>query len=810
MPAKRRSKKVVPVERFPLLPLKDVVVFPRMVVPLLVGRQQSLIAVEEALATGSPLFLCTQRDPAVDAPGIKDLHTIGVAAGILQTLRMPDGTMKVVVEGLGRGLVKRLRERDGFVELTVTRIEEVSFEGEEAEALMRTTLSQFEQYSRQSGRVAPEVVASLRGINEANTLCDLLCAYLSLRVEERQQLLECAAVSERLELLSTFLMRETEMLDMERRVRDRIREQMDRSQREYYLHEQLKAIHQELGQRDGGDELTELREMIDGAEMPKEVSEKAIRELGRFERMPAMSPESAIIRTYIEWLVDVPWKKRTRDALDLVKARKALDEDHYGLDKVKERILEFLAVRKLSRSTKGPILCLVGPPGVGKTSLGKSVARAMGRKFVRVSLGGVRDEAEIRGHRRTYIGALPGRVIQSMKKVGVKNPVFMLDEIDKMSMDFRGDPSSALLEVLDPEQNESFSDHYLEVDFDLHEVFFITTANSEYEIPEPLHDRMEVVRLSGYTLHEKEHIARLFLVPKQRKEAGLKEGAIRFAKDGLQTIIQRYTREAGVRELERQIARVCRKVAHKVVTTKRSKRIDIDAKQVQELLGPPEYSDLRADETPKPGVAVGLAWTWAGGDILHIETSTMPGKGGLTLTGQLGEVMKESAQAAYTYLRAHAKALRIPAHFYRNVDMHVHIPEGAIPKDGPSAGVTLAVSIASALRNKAPNPSIAMTGEITLRGRVLSVGGVKEKVLAAHRAGIKTIIMPTENEKDLHEIPADVKAEIRFIFVNEMDEVIHAAFGGPGSPRSRKKPKAKSKAKPKATPSRVRRQGARK
>jgi len=806
MPAKSRSNKSKRGERLPLLPLKDVVVFPRMVVPLLVGRQQSLVAVEEALATGSPLFLCTQRDPAVETPGLEELYSIGVAAGILQTLRMPDGTMKVVVEGLGRGQIKQLRDRDGFVELTVTRIDEATFEGEEAEALMRTTLGQFEQYTRQSGRVAPEVVASLRGINEANTLCDLLCAYLPLRVEERQQLLECPAVSERLELLSTFLMRETEMLDMERRVRDRIREQMDRGQREYYLHEQLKAIHQELGQREGGDELAELREMIDAAKMPKEVREKAMRELGRFERMPAMSPESAIIRTYIEWLVDVPWSNRTRDALNLSKARKALDEDHYGLNKVKERILEFLAVRKLSRSTKGPILCFVGPPGVGKTSLGKSIARAMGRKFARVSLGGVRDEAEIRGHRRTYIGALPGRIIQSMKKVGVKNPVFMLDEIDKMSMDFRGDPSSALLEVLDPEQNETFSDHYLEVDFDLREVFFITTANSEYEIPEPLHDRMEVVRLSGYTLHEKEHIARLFLVPKQRKEAGLKEDAIRFNPDGLQTIIQRYTREAGVRELERQIARICRKVAHKVVTTKRVKRFVINAKLAQELLGPPEYPDLRADETPKAGVAVGLAWTWAGGDILHIETSTMPGKGGLTLTGQLGEIMKESAQAAYTYLRAHAKSLRIPVHFYRNVDMHVHIPEGAIPKDGPSAGVSLAVSITSALRNKAPKPGIAMTGEITLRGRVLSVGGIKEKVLAAHRAGIKSIIMPAENEKDLHEVPKEVTADIRFVFVNEVDEVIHAAFDDYAISRAR----SKRKAKPKSTRRKVKRPAARK
>ncbi|MCC6490735.1 MAG: endopeptidase La [Candidatus Hydrogenedentes bacterium] len=787
------AKPKIPVEsdRLPLLPLKDVVVFPRMVVPLLVGRQSSLIAVEESLASGHPLFLCTQRDPSVESPKPQELHEVGVAAGILQTLRMPDGTMKVVVEGLGRARLVRMRERGGFIEATVTRVEETPLEGTNAEPLMRATLNQFEQYVRQSGRVAPEIVSSLRGVNEANTLADLICAYLPLRVEERQQLLERVVVEERLELLSSILMREGEMLEMERKVRDRIREQMDRSQREYYLHEQLKAIQQELGNRDGSDELAELRELIDKAEMPQEVKEKAMRELGRFERMPAMSPEGAIIRTYLEWLADMPWTKRSRDSLNLVHAKTVLDEDHYGLSKVKERILEFLAVRKLSRSTKGPVLCLVGPPGVGKTSLGKSIARAMGRQFVRISLGGVRDEAEIRGHRRTYIGALPGRVIQSMKKVGVKNPVFMLDDIDTMSMDFRGDPSSALLEVLDPEQNRNFSDHYLEVDFDLHEVFFITTANSEYEIPGPLHDRMEVVRLSGYTLHEKERIARLFLVPKQMKEAGLTDRSIRFAESGLQTIIQRYTREAGVRELERQIAQVCRKVAHKVVSKPRSRLVTINDVRVQELLGPPEYSDLRADAKPQAGVSVGLAWTWAGGDILHIETSTMQGKGALTLTGQLGEVMKESAQAAYTYLRAHAKALKIPPNFYRNLDMHVHVPEGAIPKDGPSAGVALAVSIASALRNKPPRPALAMTGEITLRGRVLLVGGIKEKVLAAHRAGIRTVILPAENEKDLHEIPSDVRSGITFIFVNEVEEVMRAAFDAPS--RIARKPKRKAR-----------------
>ena len=771
--------KVKPSEthKLPLLPLKDVVVFPRMVVPLLVGRKGSIIAVEECLTGGSPLFLCTQRDPAVDSPAFKDLYPVGVAASILQTLRMPDGTIKVVVEGLGRGRLVRIRNKGELTEATVERVPEAPLEGPQVEALMRTSLNQFEAYVKASGRVAPEVVASLRGITDPNALSDLVCAYLPLRVEERQSLLDSFDVLERLEKLSSLLMREGEMLEIEQRVRERIREQMDRSQREYYLHEQLKAIHQELGRGEGGgDEPSEVREMIENGKMPAEVREKALRELGRFERMPAMSPEAGIIRTYIEWLTDMPWQKRTKDSLDLKAARRVLDEDHFGLVKVKERILEFLAVRKLSKSTKGPILCLVGPPGVGKTSLGKSVARAMGRKFVRVSLGGVRDEAEIRGHRRTYIGALPGRVVQSLKRAGVKNPVFMLDEIDKMSTDFRGDPSSALLEVLDPEQNTAFSDHYLEVDFDLSEVFFITTANSEYDIPEPLHDRMEVVRLSGYTSFEKERIARLFLVPKQMKETGLTEREVHFSDGSLKTVIQRYTREAGVRELERQVANLCRKVAHQVVSKRRTRRAVITEAKVLELLGSQTYSDIRADKIPLPGVAVGLAWTWAGGDVLSIETSTMKGKGTLMLTGQLGDVMKESAQAAYTYLRSHAKELGIPPLFYRNMDLHLHVPEGAIPKDGPSAGIALAVSMVSALRATPPTAALAMTGEITLRGRVLPVGGIKEKVLAAHRAGIRTIVLPKENEKDLKEIPKEILDDIKIVLVTEVGEAFAVAF----------------------------------
>jgi ATP-dependent Lon protease len=772
-------------DRLPLLPLKDMVVFPRMVVPLIVGRPASLAAIEESLASGRPLFLCTQKDATVEEPHREDLYNVGVAASILQTLRMPDGTIKLVVEGLGRGRIRQLAAKDFHTEAVVRPLTPQTLADDEIEALMRLTLSQFEDYVRLGQRLSPEIVISLRSATDPDTLADLMCAYLPLRVEERQQLLDAEEVRARMEKISSFLMRENELFEIEGRVRDRVREQMERSQREYYLHEQLKAIHQELGTREeGSDEFAELYSMIEKAKMPTEVREKAFRELNRYERMPAMSPEGAVIRTYIEWLCEVPWQNRSRDFLDLEVVHKVLEEDHYGLPKVKERIIEFLAVRKLSRQARGPILCLVGPPGVGKTSLGQSIARAMRRKFVRVSLGGVRDEAEIRGHRRTYIGALPGRVIQSMKKVGVKNPVFMLDEIDKMSTDFRGDPSSALLEVLDPEQNRAFSDHYLEVDFDLHEVFFIATANNEYEIPYALHDRLEIVQISGYTHLEKKRIAEMFLIPKQMRENGLTKSDIEFEESALDVLIQRYTREAGVRELERRIANVCRKIARKVVTEGRGRLSSVDGARVVELLGPQEYPDIRAELKPQEGVAVGLAWTSAGGDVLHIETSLTKGKGQLTLTGQLGDVMKESAHAGYTYLRAHAKELGISEDFHKSCDLHVHVPEGGIPKDGPSAGVTMAVSMLSALRRKAPKGLLAMTGEITLRGRVLPVGGIKEKVLAAHRAGIRTIVLPKENEKDLAEIPEETRNELEFVAVEEVGEVFDVAFGKP----AKKKP----------------------
>jgi len=778
MPSKDVPKKPGRTERLPFLPLKDAVVFPRMVVPLMVGRAHSLGAIEESLASGRPIFLCSQRDGNVEEPRREDVYEIGVKAEILQTLRGPENAMKVVVEGLERCEIRRFFGGLDHDEVQVVSIEEKAAAGDESKTLMRSAVRYFETYAKLGQRIAPEISAALSNTEGPEELADTLSAYLSLQPAERQELLEVRGTEARFEKICAFLLREIDLLQIEQRANDQFRDQMEQGQRERYLHEQLRIIHQELGNREGADDIHELRARVEESKMPKEVRERAMREIGRYERMPPLSPESAITQTYIEWLSDVPWAKRTRDQLDLKRAEKILNEDHYGLEKVKERILEFLAVRKLSRSTKGPVLCLVGPPGVGKTSLGKSVARAMGRKFVRVSLGGIRDEAEIRGHRRTYVGALPGRIVQSMKKCAVKNPVFMLDEIDKMSIDFRGDPSSALLEVLDPEQNHAFSDHYLEVDYDLHEVFFITTANSEYDIPEALLDRMEILRLSGYTTLEKEKIAELFLIPKQIKESGLSDAEITFASKGLDTIIYRYTREAGVRELERQIANICRKIARKVVDSKKGKfaRASITDKRVMDMLGPPPYSEIDQEAKADVGVCTGLAWTQDGGDTLVIETTITPGKGDLKLTGQLGEVMQESAHAAYTYLRAHAKDLKIPSDFWKNRDVHLHVPEGAIPKDGPSAGAAMTISMLSAMRKKAPVSKMAMTGEITLRGRILGIGGLKEKVLAAHRAKMKQVILPRLNEKELVEVPKEVQRDIDFVFVDTLDEVIHLAF----------------------------------
>lgn len=774
-----RKKKEPVIDRFelPLLPLKDAVVFPRMVVPLFIGRPPSVAAVEKAFEEASPLFLCTQKDAAEETPRALDLYRVGTAAKIVNILRLPDASIKVVVEGLARGQVRSFNLKGMPYTVKVEKIEPRNPSGKEVDGLMRAVLHQFEEYVRLTQRIAPEIFLTIQAMAEPDLFADTVCAFLFVNVEERQELLECLDVLKRLEKISLLLAREIELAEIEHRVRNRVREQMERGQREHYLQEQLRVIQQELGSReDGGNEFTELRDLIEKAGMPKEVKAKADREFQRYERLPLMSPESAVLRGYLEWLCDMPWSKRTKDSIDLKKASAVLDADHFGLEKVKERILEFLAVRKLNKQGKGPILCLVGPPGVGKTSLGQSIARAMGRKFVRVSLGGIRDEAEIRGHRRTYVGAMPGRIIQSIKEAGVKNPLFMLDEIDKMSMDFRGDPSSALLEALDPEQNGHFSDHFLEVGFDLSQVFFITTANNEYNIPFPLQDRMEIVRLPGYTHEEKIQIARLFLIPRKIKDSGLKEQDVQFTGEGLNTLIQRYTREAGVRELERAIAGICRKLARKIVDKEKDRERELTPEIVTKLLGPPFYGETQAEVEPDIGVAIGMAWTQTGGETLRVETSIMPGKGNLLLTGQLGDVMKESAMAAFSYIRANVKKWRISPGFYKTMDIHVHVPEGAIPKDGPSAGLAMIVSILSGVTGMLPAPALSMTGEITLRGKVLPVGGVKEKVLAARRAGITTIILPRENEKDFPDLPAEVRESIAFVLVDTVEQALEVVF----------------------------------
>ncbi len=796
MPRKKTQPNHAEIVTLPLLPLKDAVVFPRMVVPLFVGRQASLAAVDDSVKSGLPLFLCTQHRTDDEEPDAEGLYRIGTAAKIINALRMPDGSMKIVVEGLGRG-----RVRDFALQATPWRavVEKITIpepQGPEVEGRVRAVLHQFEEYVRLTQRIAPEIYLAIQGMQEPDLFADTVCAFLFVSVEERQDLLETLDVRKRLDKMTALLEREIELAQIEQKVRNRVREQMERGQRAHYLQEQMKAIQQELGQRDEDkNEYAELHDMIEKAKMPKDIEERALRELARYERLPYMSPEGAVVRGYLEWLCDMPWSKRTRDRIDIARAKRVLDEDHYGLDKVKERILEFLSVRKLSSSAKGPILCLVGPPGVGKTSLGQSVSRAMSRKFVRVSLGGVRDEAEIRGHRRTYVGALPGRIVQGIKQAGVINPVFMLDEIDKMSVDFRGDPSSALLEVLDPAQNKNFSDHFLEVGLDLSEVFFITTANTEYDIPYALHDRMEIVRLPGYTLEEKAQIARRFLIPRQLKENGINAGRVEFEPSGLDTLIQRYTREAGVRELERNVAGILRKVARQIVEGKAKGKTKVNAQTVLEFLGPPVYTAINREAEAEVGVSVGMAWTPTGGDILRIETSVMQGKGGLILTGQLGDVMKESATAAYTYLRAHATELGIKTDFHRKSDMHVHVPEGAIPKDGPSAGVAMIVSMLSALSDRAPLAALSMTGEITLRGRVLPVGGIKEKVLAARRAGITRIILPKENEKDFPDLPKEIKDEIHFDLVDTVDAALKIIFPAIEKPKGRKTPAKKAPAR---------------
>lgn len=760
----------------PLLPLRGVIVFPYVIIHLDVGREKSVSALEEAMVNNRMIVLAAQHQAKTDEPEPQDIYKLGTLAEVKQLLKLPDGTLRVLVEGLSRVEVKSFLQRDPHYRVLVEKVEETAAITPELQALMRSTCFQFEQYIKNSKRIQPDVLASVSSIEEPGRLADVIASHLNLKVEDKQSLLEAITPGKRLEKLYAILVNELEIIEMERKIHQRVRKQMEKTQKEYYLREQIKAIQKELGEKDERmAEADELRARVEEQDLPDEVRQKALKEIDRLEKMPPMVAEAAVVRNYLDWLLALPWNIYTEDHLDLETAEAILNEDHYGLDKVKERILEFLAVRKLTKNLKGPILCLVGPPGVGKTSLARSIARAMNRKFIRFSLGGVRDEAEIRGHRRTYVGALPGKIIQSMRQVGSKNPVFLLDEIDKMSMDFRGDPSAALLEVLDPEQNNAFGDHYLEVNFDLSQVFFITTANTIYNIPRPLLDRMEIIQIAGYTEEEKVEIAKNHLLPKQRREHGLASEQLVLTDAVLAEVIRSYTRESGVRNLERELAAICRKTARQLVSNQVT-AVRVNKQNLHKYLGIPKFRYGVKEEDDRVGVATGLAWTEVGGELLTIEVSAVKGKGQLLLTGKLGEVMRESAQAAVSYIRSRAATLGIPADFHENIDLHIHVPEGAIPKDGPSAGITMATAVVSALSGVPVRSDVAMTGEITLRGRVLPIGGLKEKVLAAHRAGIKTIIIPKENQKDMEEIPAQVARKLRFILVETMDAVLKEAL----------------------------------
>jgi len=764
------------VKFLPLLPLRGILVFPYMVIHLDVGREKSVLAIEEAMIQDRIIFLATQREAQTDDPGVDDIYQIGTVAEVKQLLKLPGGTIRVLVEGISRARIRRFLANEPFFQVEVDQYSEVFEKNSEIEALMRSLVYQFEQYVKLSKRIPPETVVSVVNLEEPGRLADIIASHLALRIDDKQNVLEAVNIVQRLEKLCALVAKELEIVELERKINIRVRKQMEKTQKEYYLREQMKAIQRELGEKDERmAESEELREKIAEAKLPKEVEEKALKEVERLEKMPPMAAEAAVVRNYLDWLLALPWNKGTRDRLDIKMAEAILDEDHYGLKTVKERILEYLAIRKLAKKMKGPIICFVGPPGVGKTSLGRSIARALERKFIRMSLGGVRDEAEIRGHRRTYVGAMPGRIIQGIRQAGSKNPVFLLDEIDKMSMDFRGDPSAALLEVLDPEQNNTFSDHYIEAPFDLSNVMFITTANLQHNIPRPLQDRMEIIYLSGYTEEEKVQIAMRHLLPKQIKEHGLSKGMLRMTENTVRKIIREYTRESGVRNLERQIATICRKTARQVVSDKASK-VQVTPLNLNQYLGTPRFRYGVAEQDDQVGVATGLAWTEVGGDTLAIEVSIYKGSGRLTLTGKLGDVMKESAQAGYSYIRSRAAELSIDEELYDKQDIHIHIPEGAIPKDGPSAGITMATALASAVTGQKVRHDVAMTGEITLRGRVLPVGGIKEKVLAAHRAGIKTLVLPKDNKKDLDEIPKKVKDKLNFILVEHMDQVLEAAL----------------------------------
>jgi len=764
-----------------MMPIRDVVIFPHMMTPFVVGRESSVWALEEALSGEKMIFLATQHDASIDDPNPDQIYPVGTIVSIIQSLKLPDGNIKVLVEGVERARLESVSQEDGFYRATVSVYPVRDVSTEKTEALNSRVTSSFEQYVKQSQNLNYETMIAAVRVDDPGKLADTVGANLQLTIPEKQDLLELFDPIERLTRVAEVLDIELEKLNVDRTIQNRVKRQMEKAQKEYYLNEKIKAIQKELGKGEKS-EHDELRKKIEDAGMTKDAKEKSLTELKRLENMPPMSAESTVSRNYIDWLLAVPWKKKSREIRDLTFAEKVLDEDHYSLEKVKERILEYLAVRRLVKDPRGSILCFVGPPGVGKTSLGKSIARATGRKFIRMSLGGVRDEAEIRGHRRTYIGALPGQIIQMMKKAGTTNPVFMLDEIDKMSTDFRGDPSSALMEVLDPEQNYMFVDHYLDVEYDLSKVFFIATANVLHTMPAPLQDRLEIIRLGGYTEHEKLEIAKRHLIAKQLSTHGLKKTDLEFTDPGVLALVEQYTREAGVRNLEREIGNLCRKTARKVVTrTKKDKKKKIVVKPdtLSDLLGVPKYRDLGTEKKNQIGGAVGLAWTEVGGQLLTIEATLLDGKGKFTTTGQLGNVMQESAQAAMSYVRSRSQALGLPKDFYRHLDVHVHIPEGAIPKDGPSAGITLTTTLVSVLTRVPVRGDVAMTGEVTLRGKVLPIGGLKEKLLAAHRHGIHEAIMPKDNEKDLPDLPELIKKDMKLHFVEHMDEVLMIALERP-------------------------------
>jgi len=759
----------------PVLPLRDIVVFPHMIVPLFVGREKSVHALDEVMQSGKQILLLAQKDADKDDPSAEDLYDVGTVGSILQLLKLPDGTIKVLVEGGARVCVDNIRDDGKSLRADFAPMKEKQEDVREQEVVARSLEQQFESYVKLNKKTPPEVLVSVSAVEDVERLADTIASHLNLKLEDKQALLELPGVIERLERLYIFMEEEMEILQVDKRIRSRVKRQMEKSQREYYLSEQMKAIQKELGEEDAHSELDEIAENIENLGLSKEAKSKAEAELKRLKMMPPMSAEATVVRNYLDWLLEVPWKKRTRIRRDLTAAETVLNEDHFGLEKVKERVLEHLAVLQLVRKIKGPILCFVGPPGVGKTSLGRSIARATRREFVRMSLGGVRDESEIRGHRRTYIGSMPGKVIQAMKKAGSKNPLILLDEIDKMGSDFRGDPSSALLEVLDPEQNHTFNDHYMEVDYDLSEVMFITTANS-FNIPGALLDRMEIIQISGYTEAEKIAIAKRYLLPKQVKNHGLKEGQFSLDDAALTNIVRYYTREAGVRNLDRVLAKLCRKIARELVATKfkESRKIVVD--DLEKLLGVHKYRFGLAEERDQIGVVTGLAWTEVGGELLQIETALTPGKGKLTVTGQLGDVMQESIQAALTYVRSRATMLGLKPDFHQKVDIHVHVPEGAIPKDGPSAGLAMATSIVSALTGIPARKDVCMTGEITLRGKALPIGGLKEKLLAAHRGGLTEVVIPEENEKDLKDIPENILEGLKVHVVSHIDEVLKCAL----------------------------------